>query len=216
MPRTSLTVTDSCHTAARQCVGFLAAAMIERRRSSSNSPRALSMASANSAYSGVRRRCGSRPRPLATHSQTSDGGTPQTRAAVLRKPTRATAAASCLPSSCVRTVGRPRRRRCRPPRSPAPTMPAAHPGRADRCAGVLAGASTSEGRVDMEREHSTKRDSLKKRAAELVAGELKPGRRYETRRACPNQYCSRSWRLSTLPVGLRGSWSTKSTERGRV
>jgi hypothetical protein len=37
-----------------------------------------------------------------------------------------------------------------------------------------------------------------------------------TRRECPAQYFSRSSRLSTLPLGLRGNASTKSTERGRL
>jgi len=37
-----------------------------------------------------------------------------------------------------------------------------------------------------------------------------------TRRLCPFQYGSRSSRLSTLPLGLRGSASMKSTERGHL
>ena len=39
---------------------------------------------------------------------------------------------------------------------------------------------------------------------------------HDTRRECASQYGSRSTRLRTLPLALRGSSFTKSTERGRL
>jgi hypothetical protein len=132
--------------AARHVDGFpKAARLIASRHDTSNSPRAFCIASANSAYWGVGRRLGLRPRPRASHSWQTDGAIPEHRAAVLMKPILRTMATSRSCSSGLSLVGRPRPRRDRPRLSTArlPSIVAGRPS-----IRPLAGDPGSEGSVD--------------------------------------------------------------------